>query len=712
MIPSFTFEDDRSRTSEINDHGVVFHFHDSRLRLGQRSKHNSTTTTMAHNQNGPQIIPLDIEMEEVDSLMRETNEEDSFIPPSGRQRFDEVLSRRKPTSPSTPISSTARILGLLRTNVGNASTVRAFGFVAGLGLLTLLLTNIWDRDVEHLEMAHSHDRSHHGPSLGGAHNPGHYDGTMTDHDDSLQMMDDVAFVEQYKQIKETHTDDALLDQFILPQSNIGTSVISRSNANIKNHPGHYLHDPLKSPFASPLYMANSKNLTRKELLQKEFDIRMKLTIDKYGKWQTPELPHGVSTHLQGEILKTPHRDYETFPETSWQANAEYLEAFLTQAKDLVGRVKEGIYEEYGYGITNVTSDRKRDAIVARRSQEFQVIVDDNLVLTEDTFVAVDEVEEERIPGVAYLTTAAWEALVRKLLHAMMTHDDFFVVSAGQLETFVSNNFFQSSVMQFNYVMEPVFDKLGMRLISRNMGMDASTTVSALGGADIYGESDIFLYLGEHESDGMMDFLHRQSILSGARVPVLLSPMIGPLKDSTDSEAWVGNLQPGATFCDETLVDKETSRLMVPAVKACRYVVCSIGIRDRCDKHNSVCWIDRTNQNQEMAEQDDDVGETDKLFPNYNVQQLEGRKIAIMVLEALEEAISRWSESVKEGNVPLSNDMWHVGQVYDEVRERVREAKHTECEKFMRKIDPRLCHVEMHVGIFDVSGNCFSRSRSL
>jgi hypothetical protein len=71
---------------------------------------------------------------------------------------------------------------------------------------------------------------------------------------------------------------------------------------------------------------------------------------------------------------------------------------------------------------------------------------------------------------------------------------------------------------------------------------------------------------------------------------------------------------------------------------------------------------------------------------------------MLVLEALDEAISIWNGAAKKGQLPLSNAAWHVGKVYDEVRERVREAKHTECEQFMRRLDPRLCHIEMHVRI--------------
>jgi hypothetical protein len=116
----------------------------------------------------------------------------------------------------------------------------------------------------------------------------------------------------------------------------------------------------------------------------------------------------------------------------------------------------------------------------KQDEFFSVIVyeyDENIKIVEGQ--AVDEQTGKNMPGIAHMNTHAWEGLVRKLLHAVMTSDDFFVVTVGPANTYRGNNFQQSQVMQFNQIMEPVLDKLGIRLVARNMGMDASTTVSAL-----------------------------------------------------------------------------------------------------------------------------------------------------------------------------------------------------------------------------------------
>ena len=131
-----------------------------------------------------------------------------------------------------------------------------------------------------------------------------------------------------------------------------------------------------------------------------------------------------------------------------------------------------------------------------------------------------------------MNKAGWEGLIRKLFHAIMTEDDFYVVVAGPPgPTYEGVNLHLTHVMHFHDIMEPVLDRLGIRLISRNMGMNASTTVSALGGGDIYGEADIFWYLPDPsnlESDMQLDFLYKQMILSGERLPIILTPSPGNL----------------------------------------------------------------------------------------------------------------------------------------------------------------------------------------
>lgn len=225
-------------------------------------------------------------------------------------------------------------------------------------------------------------------------------------------------------------------------------------------------------------------------------------------------------------------------------------------------------------------------------------------------------------------------------------------------------------MPLSASQEPVLDKLGVRLIARNMEMESSTTVSALGGADIFGEADIFWYVpdgredAQHESDEQFDLLQKQAILSGERMPILLTPQPANIVTDTSGRAWVGNIQPGATICPETTL--ENFVLVPPAIEACEFLQCSEEARaiGGCERYRSVCWIDRTDLPNLGKGQHSNFGYQDEGYPNFREHQWEGRKLSLLVLSALEEALGRWMTEVQEGRLPVADDMWHVGTIYE------------------------------------------------
>jgi hypothetical protein len=122
----------------------------------------------------------------------------------------------------------------------------------------------------------------------------------------------------------------------------------------------------------------------------------------------------------------------------------------------------------------------------------------------------------------------------------------------------------------------------------------STILSALGGTDIYGEADILWYVQDDpnrdgavlEEEGQFDLLHIQSILSGQRMPVILTPYPARLmeqakgEDNVDGVVWVGNILPGAPFCDLTVL--QDGKMMVPTTLACRYVNCDDNAKEAFD----------------------------------------------------------------------------------------------------------------------------------
>jgi hypothetical protein len=185
-------------------------------------------------------------------------------------------------------------------------------------------------------------------------------------------------------------------------------------------------------------------------------------------------------------------------------------------------------------------------------------------------------------------------------------------------------------------------------------------------------------------------------------PVILTPAASQLAMDTNGKAWLGNIQPGADLCGET--GKQGMKVFIPDVPACQYLRCTDQMKHGgyCEKHNSVCWVDRTTVwNPDL--QDGNVGYQNDGYANYREHQWEGRKLTLLVLHALEEALDRWGTEMQEDQLPLADDLWHVGPTYKELRDTVRSLERLPgksvavppCEHLLRHLDPMICHLAMH-----------------
>mmetsp|Transcript_12810 Transcript_12810/g.15007 ORF Transcript_12810/g.15007 Transcript_12810/m.15007 type:complete len:163 (+) Transcript_12810:2-490(+) len=130
-------------------------------------------------------------------------------------------------------------------------------------------------------------------------------------------------------------------------------------------------------------------------------------------------------------------------------------------------------------------------------------------------------------GGGWTTKASFHALSKRLLHAMMTNDSFTVVMGGHSAAAGhGNHFLQSYMMQFHKVMEPIFKRLGMNLITRNIAHGGLGTMqNALGSKSLYGDNvDMMVWdSGMTENDDpSFDLFCRQALLGGKRAPVLWS----------------------------------------------------------------------------------------------------------------------------------------------------------------------------------------------
>lgn len=285
-------------------------------------------------------------------------------------------------------------------------------------------------------------------------------------------------------------------------------------------------------------------------------------------------------------------------------------------------------------------------------------------------------------------------LVRKLLHGMMTNDNFYVVLAGHSAAAAhGNDFLQDKVLSMHTILEPVFSKLGMRLISRNMAMGGVGTLQfSLAGKSLYGEADVLIWdSGMTEGGDTVDFFNKQALLSGARLPILLTSMPFEIHRESNNTAWVGDVKATnvgfmPVTVDEVQVDK------VPF--AARYMNVAEARLKNGEKYNSICWEPRTDFTPDVK-QAEHPGSQVGWHPGWRAHQWEGRIYALILLEGLERALDMWE---REPDFPLPEQLWHVEDAYTSIRSNFEEylARHvgeSPCEQLFKN-HPEICRVPM------------------
>lgn len=342
-------------------------------------------------------------------------------------------------------------------------SLRNIVLVGGLAVLVFLFVDNLDVALEAINTTSDVDESagykympNHESSFGGIYNMGHPAGA--------------------KAAEEGHFDS---EEIFVPVSNVGHAVQSISAQNILNFQGHYLHDEHNSPYASHLYDRPKEELEKE---QERYLAKMAKIREEYGAWNfSDEWFKGKGPRPIVDFSKAHYRDVPSaeFVAGSWQTDKEYTVRFIEEAKALVNRVLEGIYAEYGKPTKKADGSTLSDEERKER----------------DALWGVDHVDGAEAKGIAQFNEHSWNGLIRKLLHAMITHDDFYVVLGGHSSAAGhGNNFRQTKAMQFHIIMEPVFDKLGVRLITRNSAQGGvGTTHSAMGSGSVYGEKDILLW---------------------------------------------------------------------------------------------------------------------------------------------------------------------------------------------------------------------------
>lgn len=463
---------------------------------------------------------------------------------------------------------------------------------------------------------------------------------------------------------------------IIPVSAVKHAIPSLGPDNIINLHGHYVHDEHHSPFASFLYDRPKEELEAEQTayLQKMEDVR-----NKWGAWDFHD--HATEIRPIANFDKTEYKDMlnSKFPKKSWQMDESYCKSLMDEGRKLIHRVREGIYAEYGHPTEGLNEEE-----IQARNELFKVHITDS---------------QPRGAGVAWITQQGFDMLTRKLLHGMITNDEFYYIMGGHSAAAGhGNNFHQQYTMQFANIMEPIFHKLGMRLIARNLAMGGLGTLHySFGASTLYGETDFLMWdsLMTERNPADMDLFHKQAMLGGERIPILFDGKVGNLKDETGGMLWYGERMKAEGLMPITtgLAQAETLPL------ATRYQTCEPGVdlcsdRNNPNKYTDSCWeprSDYTPTTSQMAH----VGGQAGWHPGDRNHQFNSRKNILLFLDAFDNAFDVWEEGIKSDGFPLNESYWHVGTQYKTIRNNLVESINdttkakTACQERMAAVFPEL-----------------------
>ena len=487
------------------------------------------------------------------------------------------------------------------------------------------------------------------------------------------------------------------EDIVIPVGNFGQASRSLNAENIVNLLGHYMHDEHRSPYGSHLYDKPKEFLDEE---QAKYEEKMDRVREEWGAWSfqdpRPERPVANFDDVDYKDLPT-----DRFPQGCWQTDEAYVKEFIREARGLVDRVQEGIYAEYGSPLNKTDGTTLAEEGKAERARQWGP----KIIAAEG--VGGDVPNKDDPNGIATLSHVAFDGLVRKLLHALIANDDWYAVLGGHSAAAGhGNQFQQNKQITFHHLMEPVFDKLGVRLVSRNMGQGGVGTLQfSIGGKDLYGEADIMEWdSAMTEKGNTVDLWNKQAILSGERVPVILSPFHFNVMDETNGTALMGNLMVDAPMVPPTPDDDPDDPEQAQALPwATRH------LDGRAEKYNAICWEARSDLTP-VENQDAHPGSQVGWHPGWRYHQFQGRKVALILLKGLAAALDRWEAGIEADGFPLAEHYWHVGDLYNTIRENLRTHVNTPneveveggettdlrspCEHAFPYL-PRVCRVAMH-----------------
>ncbi|KAL9181799.1 hypothetical protein ACHAXT_012142 [Thalassiosira profunda] len=362
---------------------------------------------------------------------------------------------------------------------------------------------------------------------------------------------------------------------------------------------------------------------------------------------------------QPDFTKAPNRDVanDDFPEGAWQKDRAYMEAFLKQAKLLVNRSIEGVYDEYGVGIPQDGSLGERpDAWWLNRNNFHAFKIKKNI---------------NEGGGGSWTTQQSVDGMARRFIHHIMTGDTMKLTLGGHSAAAGHGaGFNQSFIIEAGHVLEPVFAHLGVEFRAYNFAQGGMGTFQqALAGMDLRNKETDWIMWDSRMTErvpAIAHFFFRQAIIAGNRSPVLMAEGMGVNEFHNHA---------GAAVCGQGMgwVPVTVSAEQVKDVPwAAQYLQCARGSTVDCNAHQYTagCWVEREDFKPPTG-QNPLVGGQAGWHPGNRIHKRRGRMIALIVLKCLAYALDKWEEIGTEAGYPIPESQWHVTDYYANIRAKTK-----------------------------------------
>lgn len=388
------------------------------------------------------------------------------------------------------------------------------------------------------------------------------------------------------------------------------------------------------------------------------EARRQEIIQEWGSWTLVD-DKRMQRPQQDFYQEYPHRDVprSKFPAQSWQLDTDYLAKFLPESIQLVQRAQTAILAEYGH-----TNDHDNSSSLSS-SEMFRIFRYNSSETVTDT--------GSRQGG--WTTESSWQSLVKRILHAIMTEDSFVFAMGGHSAAAGHGNHFQQSyTLQIQWILEPIFARMGVQMIARNFGNGGLGTIhNAMAAGDIYGHDvDMFMWdSGMTENNNRpQELFHRQGLLASPyKIPILWTKSEKVAREYNLAANVDIGIPGNGNF---GLVSSSTMEELLALPLPARYLKCAGSVKKICEhyRYDGTCWINRPDVEPSVP-QGQAPGGRASWHPGKWEHQIFGRVLAYTILEATQDALLLWKNAP---NLKLEDTAWHMTNHYTQLRKQVQE----------------------------------------